>query len=87
MTIWDLIRKHEHFNPDSCFFNHETLKFFGERISEMKVLKKRIFIKDCQGKEHICYVVSKISHNHPSGSRRTYAFFDITTLENIIEGE
>ena len=65
------------------YFDRETLKFFGERLSDMRILKNIVVREDYQGKKHDCYVISRLQRNHPNGPRRTLAYFDIETLEEI----
>ena len=73
-------------HPNGHFFDHDTLKFFGESMSSMRLLKGKAVIKDLLGEEHTCYVLSKLSRNYPGGPRRTYAYFDVKTLDDIIPG-
>ena len=67
------------------YFNRDTLAYWGERTSEMKILKRKETIKDYKGVEHTCFVLSKISHNLNFGNGRTYEYFDVNTLEVIME--
>lgn len=71
-------------NPDGHYFDTDTLKFFGERFSDMRLLKGTTRITDVSGDEHEVYTVSRLQRNYPGGSRRTYAYFDTSTLEDII---
>lgn len=65
--------------PDTHFFDRATLKFFGERESESRVLKKTVTRNG-----HICLILSTCQHNAPAGiSKRHYTYFDIVTLEQI----
>lgn len=83
MTVYGLIERHERNNAGSYFFSRNTLKFFGERISEMRVLKKQATITDYCGKEHNCYVLSSYQRNYPCGARRAYHYFDSETFEVV----
>ena len=83
--VYQLRATHEHMHPNSVFFAEENLKFFGERMSEMYVWKQKVDVEDANGKPHTCYVLSKMSRTHPMGPRRTYAYFDAKTLEQIIK--
>lgn len=60
ITIEELKKKHEQANPRSIFFETATLKAFGEYLSQMKVLKKTVIVKDRFGNKHRCYVVSSV---------------------------
>ena len=66
------------------YFSHDTLKFFGERLSEMYLLKNTATIKDCLGEKHECYILSSLQRNNPSGAKRTYHYFDVETLKRVI---
>lgn len=83
-TVSDLIRAHKDKHPNSHYFDRDTLKFFGERLSEMRLLKKHATIQDAVDIEHDCYVISSIQHpGRPLKPRRTYHYFDVNTLEDI----
>lgn len=71
-------------HPNGHFFDHDTLKFFGETMSSMRLLKDKIIVTDCMGKDHTCYILSSLQRKHPCGPRRKYHYFDIETLENVI---
>lgn len=84
LNVYDLKDAHLAAHPDSHFFDHDTLKFFGERLSSMRLLKTRPTVKDCVDEEHECYCLSS-SQRTPLGNRRThYFYFDVNTLEEII---
>ena len=78
MDIYELKRNYHAQHPSGHFFDPETLKFFGERLSEMRVLKSTATVTDCMGETHKCYVVSK-----HSTYGRNYAYFDTETFEYI----
>lgn len=71
-------------HPQSYYFSPATLEFFGERLSDMRILAKTQKVKDSQGKEFECFVLSKSSKNWDNKRIRTYAFFDVENLERII---
>ena len=79
-----LIGKLKTKNPNGHYFDRDTLKFFGERVSDMRLLKGTVKIKDISGKEHEAYVISRLQRKYPGGARRTYAYFDVNTLNDII---
>jgi hypothetical protein len=86
MTIYELKRKHEEHNRHSYFFSDETLKFFGERLSRMRVLKKTTRITDALGVEHDCIVVSSQRNKNAFGRCKPYSvylYFDSTTFEDV----
>ena len=84
MTIDELIYNYYKHNPDGDYFDYDTLKFFGECRSRMKVLKKTVLVTDVCGKKHECYVLSKYSRNYPGNGCTTYGYFDINTFDGVI---
>ena len=83
MTIYEFVQKYHRAQPGGHFFDRQTLEFFGERLSEMRVLRDTATITAEDGKTHECYVLSRFQRKHPRGPRRTYAFFDIETLDDV----
>ena len=81
MSVYELINKTRTTEPH--FFDHDTLKWFGESISSMNVLKDTVTITDYLGVKHECVVLSKLSRKYPGGARRTYAYFDTTSWNQI----
>ena len=76
MTAYKLIQQHNDLHRDSHFFDKSSLKFFGERVSDMRVLKKTAIY---DGRE--CYVLSSLQRNAPGGARRQRFYFDSVTFE------
>lgn len=70
-------------HPNGHFFDRETLKWFGERFSEMRLLKGTVQVTDSLGKEHTCYVLSSLQRIPMVGRKRVYHYFDVETLEDI----
>ena len=70
-------------NPTGHYFDPDTLKFFGERLSDMRINKTIEVKEDYRGEKHDCYVISRLKCNHPNGPKRTLAYFDVETLEDI----
>ena len=68
-SIYYFIKDFERLNPGSEFFCKENLKFFGERLSEMKILKELI--------DDTWLVLSTYQRNNPSGPCRHYYYFNI----------
>lgn len=83
MTVYHLKRRHEEKHPKSHYFSRETLKFFGERLSSMRVLKNTAEIKDSSGETHTCFILSKLSKNFSGKTFRNYDYFDVETLDHI----
>ena len=87
MDIYKLREMHLRKHPNSHWFDTETMKFFGESLSTMQVLKKPAKVTDICGNQHTCFVVSKIGKDAFWNRRRSYAYFDVETLEYIIISE
>lgn len=83
MPVWKLVDIYQGKHPGGHFFDKDTLKFFGERLSDMRILSETETVKDCLGETHECYVLSRLQRKHPCGPRRTYAYFDMETFEHI----
>jgi len=69
-------------------FSSDTLKFFGESLSKMRLLKTKAIIKDYRGNEHTCYIISTTRTKNAFGSCKpytSYLYFDDKTLERIID--
>ena len=72
-------------NPDGHFFDEKTLKFFGERFSEMRVLKGTEKVRSAGGDMHECYVLSSLQRPGMGlKPRRAYHYFDVKTLQSVI---
>ena len=84
MTAEELKRKHIFHNPGSHFFDSDTLSFFGERMSEMRVLQGTVNVKSAGGFPHTCYILSSRQNKAPGGPRRAYHYFDTETFEHVI---
>lgn len=80
MQAWKLIREYEKRHPYGHFFDRETLKFFGERESEMRVLKRTVRLDGYDGE---FYVLSRVQHRHPAGPTRVYTYFNVDTFDPI----
>lgn len=84
MTIYTLMNRYYEHNKNGHYFDHDTLKFFGERLSEMRVLKAIETITDISGEKHECYCVSSVQRPPFGRPHRHYTYFDTTTYEQII---
>ena len=83
-NVADLIYEHKTRHPKSHFFNPETLKFFGERRSEMRLLRRTKTVKSAGGKTHECYVISALQRpGAPLKPRRVHHYFDVETFEDV----
>lgn len=71
----------------SHFFDNETLKFFGETMSSMSVLKNTVSVIDGRGDVHECHVLSAKRTKNAFGRckpYRHYHYFDTKTLDFVI---
>ena len=66
------------------YFDEDTLNFFGEQMSDFKILENKIVVKDFNDKKHTCFVLSKVSQDFTGRYFRNYDYFDVNTLERII---
>ena len=82
-NIYSFISDYNKKHPDGHYFDKDTLKFFGERLSDMRVYKTTEIKEDYSGKKYECYVISRMQRNHPDGPKRTLAYFDVETFEVI----
>lgn len=85
-SVDGLISAYRRKRPNDHYFDHDTLKFFGERISDMRLLKNRETVTDLLGEKHDCYVLSSLQRKNPMGARRRYTYFDVETLDDVISG-
>lgn len=83
ITLSELIREYKKRN--SHYFDKDTLKHWGEKLSDMYILQKTVFIKDIRGQMHECIVLSKISKDFFGKPFRKYDYFDVNTLNRIIK--
>lgn len=84
MTVYELKACYLEKHPNGHFFDSDTLKFFGETLSTMRVLRETVQKRDSMGEMHTCYVLSKQSKDFSGKKRRTYAYFDMETFEYVV---
>ena len=84
-SVEEFIKAYKAKRKDGHFFDRDTLRFFGERISEMELSDRTQKVKDFYGKEHECYVLSALQRNCPDGLLRHTFYFDTDTLKNIVQ--
>lgn len=87
MTIYELVRSYYAHHPNGHYFDHDTLKHFGETLSSMRILERKACIKDCMGEVHVCYILSKRSRKFDGSYFRNYAYFDVETFDDVIPGD
>ena len=83
MQVYELRDRYLEKHPDGHFFDKETLKFFGERWSDMRVSRKLVEVKDYRGNPHICYELISKQRNAPGGTHTAYHYFDKDTFDQI----
>ncbi|MDU1176314.1 MAG: hypothetical protein E6987_01775 [Peptoniphilus harei] len=83
ITLNQLIEEYKRRN--NHYFDKETLKHWGERLSDMRILENTVVKTDFQGNIHECIVLSKISKDFYGKKYRNYDYFDIDTLNRIID--
>ena len=83
-TVYDLISAYKEHHPTGHFFDPDTLKCFGERRSEMRLLKGTVHVKSICGEEQECYVLSSVQRPPaPLKKHRRYHYFDVETFEDV----
>lgn len=89
--VYSLRAAHLAAHPGSHFFDADTLKFFGEQLSRMRLLKSKKLVKDFSGVTHKCYILSS-PQKCPSWTGRGYIrrtkwfYFDVDTLDEVMPG-
>lgn len=83
ITLNQLIEEYKKRN--NHYFDKETLKHWGERLSDMRILENTVVKTDFQGNIHECIVLSKISKDYQGNKYRNYDYFDVVTLNRIID--
>ena len=84
ISVNELIQNYKSNNPEGHFFDKDTLKFFGERKSDMRVDKDIVTIKDFSGNDRQAYRFTSKQRNAPGGPRTSEHFFDKDTFEEIV---
>lgn len=82
-NFYSFLYDFEKAHPESHYFDRETLKFFGESLSSMRILKNTTIINDA-GTPRECFTLSKLGKDFRGRKCRSYAYFDCNTLEYII---
>lgn len=83
-NVTQLIQEFNKTHPGSYYFSKNTLKGFGERVSDMYLLKGTHRLIDSDGYEYECYVLSSLQRNNPAGPSRRYHYFEVDTLDSIL---
>ena len=87
MEVCTLENRHLAKHPHSHFFDKQTLRWWGERKSEMRVLRDKIVINDYSGVPHTCYILSSRQRNaFFDKPTRVHHYFDCETYD-VIDGK
>ena len=87
MNIYELKNKIIGQGEETHFFDADTMKFFGERFSGMRLLKGTVKVTDVCGEAHECYCISVTRRKNAFGSCLPYTYhhyFDINTYHHVI---
>lgn len=82
MTASDLKWHYEMKHPDGHFFDRETMKFFGDTMSNYGVRANTVTVRESDGNVVECYVLYRrraVKHGL-TGS----AYFSVDTFEQIL---
>lgn len=82
MNKSELKYNHELHNPDSCFFDRSTMRFFGDTMSNYYVPRKTVIVTRIDGSKVECYELRRIKpvKHGICGS----SFFDAVTFKRIL---
>lgn len=86
MTVAAFISKYRQNNPNGHFFDKETLRFFGENISEMSY-NGLTEITDYRGRRRDVHELRVIQHEPVFGKRWKLHYFDIQTYDQVFPDE
>ncbi|NMW84711.1 hypothetical protein HKO22_02995 [Peptoniphilus sp. AGMB00490] len=81
ITLEKLVREYERRGSD--YFKKDTLKFYGEKLKEMKIKDEIREIRDRKGNLHKCIVLQKISTGMFGDKYLDYDYFDMDTLDRM----
>ena len=63
--------------------SEEVRDYIRCMIIDRNVPDNILYALSKQQEKHKCYVISRMRRAHPNGPRRTLAYFDVETLEDI----
>ena len=85
MTPTELIRNYKEHNPRGHFFDRATLRFFGERVKDMRVFEVKL--ADEHGNLRPVYKLRTLQLNAPFKPAISYHYFDRATFEEVVKHE
>lgn len=84
ITLKQLIKEYD--KRGSNYFKERTLKFYGEKIEDMRIKNGEIRqITDKGGNLHQCIVLEKVSTGIFGEKFLNYDYFDVNTLDRIAD--
>lgn len=83
-TLGALISDIRRVPGNTHMFEPSTLKFFGVRLSESRLLMNTKMVETDDGEKE-CYVISERHRNYPGGARRVNVYFNVDTLQREFE--
>lgn len=87
MEFYELKAKIETIGGETYFFSADTLRFFGESLSSMRLLKGTSLVTDIYGNKKTCHVISAKRRKNAFGPCKPYTvyhYFDTTSFQRII---
>lgn len=82
MTASDLKWKYQMKHPDGHFFDRETMKFFGDTMSNYGVRANTVNVVESDGNVVECYVLYRRRATKHGLTRSAY--FSVDTFEKIL---
>lgn len=84
-TVYSLISAYQKAKPEGFYFDSDTLDFWGEKVSEMR-LGKELYqvIDDYDDSAHWCYRLTTYQRDpFTNGKRLHVVYFDVDTFEDF----
>lgn len=81
MTPSELIRNYKATHPRGHFFDTETLSFFGERVSNMRV--NDVKVVNSEGQLMRAYKLTSLQRNAPIKPFYSVHYFDQSTFDEV----
>ena len=82
MTPSQLKAKHLELNPESLYFTRDSMRFFGDTMSNYRVPAKPVIVETILGERFTCYELQR--KRAVNGGLKTSAYFDINTFKRIL---
>lgn len=82
MTVSAFISLYRQNRPDGHFFDKETLRFFGEKVSEMSYNGITEITDNC-GRKREVHELRTVQHEETLGKRWKLNYFDTDTFDQV----